>query len=51
MRAYIGDSAPPKLITIYHKNNLKKLIATFFPLNIDSSMARPIIDLTKQKRD
>lgn len=32
-----------KLTTIYHKNNLKILIATFFPVNTALAMARPTV--------
>ena len=37
-----------KLTTAYQKNNLKKPIATFLPIDMGSSMARPIPALTKK---
>ena len=31
-----------RLVTAHHKNNLKKLITTFLPVNMASPMARPM---------
>ena len=42
-----------KLISIFHKEHLKKLTATFLPLDFASPIARPIIlkeQYLKQKR-
>lgn len=39
---YVGDKAPLRLIIDYHKNNLKKLTAIFFFIDMALSIAKLI---------